>query len=138
MAEGTKIEFRHRRIQGVEDVTDLVEILFPGNRNQQHAAARILIELRGRDDLLPDMAFLEAKFDISRRTLQRARAKLNRLGLIERIGFLNLRHHGQTGWRLSKRFSSSMRRLAGKWESWSDSYDLRREQKDVVLAGLLK
>jgi hypothetical protein len=138
VTEWTKIDFRHRRVQAIDDITDLVAMLFPGNRNLQHAAARILIELRASDQLLPDMAHLEAEYDISRRTLQRARAKLNRMGLIERIGFLNRRHHGQAGWRLSKRFSSSMRRLAQTWDAWSENRDLARLRKDVALVETLR
>ena len=32
------------------DITDLVEMLFPGNRNQQHAAARILLILKAMSE----------------------------------------------------------------------------------------
>lgn len=138
VTEWTKIDFRHRRVQDVDDVTDLVAMLFPGNRNLQHAAARILIELRACDQLLPDMAYLEVEHEISRRTLQRARAKLNRLGLIERIGFLNIRHHGQAGWRLSKRFSSSMRRLAQTWDTWGENRDSTRCRRDTALVETLR
>lgn len=69
MAESTKIDFRHRRIRSLQDVTDLVELLFPGNRNQQHAAARILTELKAAGELVPTMKFIEEKYGISRRTL---------------------------------------------------------------------
>jgi len=34
MSESTKIEFRYRRIREISDFTELVEMLFPGNRNQ--------------------------------------------------------------------------------------------------------
>jgi len=138
MAESTKIEFRHRRIQDIDDITDLVAMLFPGNRNQQHAAARILLELRSCDHLLPDMAYMESRYDISRRTLQRARAKLNRLGLIERIGFLNRRFQGQAGWRLSRRFSSSLRHLSDTWNVWCDRRGPLTDRKDSVLVDLLR
>jgi len=138
MVESTKIEFRHRRVQDIDDITDLVAMLFPGNRNQQHAAARILLELRSSDHLLPDMAYMESKYGISRRTLQRTRAKLNRLGLIERIGFLNRRFHGQAGWRISRRFSSSLRYLADTWSEWCDRRSQPNDRKDSVLVDLLR
>jgi len=58
-----------------------------GNRNQQHAAARIFLELKASSGTMPSMSYLEREHSISRRTLQRARAKLARLGLIEHVGF---------------------------------------------------
>lgn len=138
MAEWTKIEFRHRQVQQIDDITDLIIILFPGNRNQQHAAARILMELRASTGLMHDMAYMEQQFNISRRTLQRARAKLNRMGLIERVGFLNARHHGEAGWRLSTRFSSSLHRLANQWSEWRSCEDHQRHRKDAALVELLR
>jgi len=60
-------------------------MLVPGNRNQQHAAAAILFELKWANRIAPNLAYLEDKYDISRRILERARARLTRLGLIEHI-----------------------------------------------------
>ena len=51
MAESPKIEFRYRRIPPLADFGELVEMLFPGNRNQQHAAACIFFELKWADSL---------------------------------------------------------------------------------------
>ena len=45
MTVSTKIEFRYRRIREISDFTEIVEMLFPGNRNQRRAAAMILLEL---------------------------------------------------------------------------------------------
>ena len=67
----TKIEFRHRRIIQLADISDLVEMLFPSNHNQQHAAARILLELKWADSIVATLVHLEDKYAISRRTLQR-------------------------------------------------------------------
>ena len=138
MTVPTKIDFRHRRIWQIDDVTDLVQMLFPRNRNQQHAAARILIELKAADGLVPTMAHLERRHDISRRTLQRSRAKLNRLGLIERIGRFNTRFAGEEGWRLSTRFSTSLRRLADTFDAWRDDESFIRSEKDRQLVQLLQ
>ena len=95
MNEPTKIDFRYRRISQIGDLTDLVATLFPGNKNQQHAAARILLALRAATQPIPTLADLECRFDISRRTLQRARAKLARIGLIEHVTWMNSRYGGQ-------------------------------------------
>ena len=59
MTESTKIDFRYRRVSQMGDVTDLVAILFPGNRNQQHAAARIL-EAAGLEGMLVTQSAVEA------------------------------------------------------------------------------
>ena len=137
MTESTKIEFRHRRIRQLEDFADLAEILFPGNANQRHAAACILHELKWFDRLVPNLAYLETRHDISRRTLQRARAKLSRLGLIERIGWMNSRSGGEEGWKLSTRFASALRCLADKTEIWTGDTRPDRRQRERLLVELL-
>ncbi len=138
MTEYTKISFQHRGIREVNDITDMVAMLFPGNRNQQHAAARILMALRASSEPLPSLARLETLHRISRRTLQRARAKLARLGLIEHVSGLNTRYGGAHGWKLSGRMATAMRSLADRLDAWR--YELRREQlaKEEVLVRLLQ
>ena len=112
MTESTKINFNSNRIYRLTDYTELVELLFPGNKNQQHAAASILFELKWSDFIVPNLCYIENKYNLSRRTLQRTRAKLSRLGMIKHISYLNSRYGGQSGWKLSTRFSSSLRKLA--------------------------
>ena len=92
MSEPTKIDFHHRRISQISDYTELVEMLFPGNRNQQHAAACIFFELKWGDSIVPNLAYIETKYNVTRRVLQRTRAKLTRLGLIEYVTCLNSRY----------------------------------------------
>ena len=133
MSESTKIEFRYRRIREISDFTELVEMLFPGNRNQQHAAARILFELKWADSLVPNMAYMETKYNISRRTLQRTRAKLARLGLIEHVSYLNSRYGGQSGWKLSGRFNSGLRMLAEKFDNWRNDKQKSKLEKEKML-----
>lgn len=114
MAEPTKINFMQRHIQRIEDITDLVAILFPGNRNQQYAASCLFFELKWADGMVPNLSYLEEKYRISRRILQRTRAKMARLGMIEHISYLNSRYGGQSGWKLSSRFEIALRQLAHK------------------------
>ncbi|MFW6061181.1 MAG: hypothetical protein ACOC93_00075 [Planctomycetota bacterium] len=133
----TKIDFRYRRIYELDDLTDLVEMLFPGNRNQQHAASRILLALKAQNGQpVASFAALEHEYDISRRTLQRTRAKLARLGLIERLG-----RPGQTGcvgWRLSGRMGTALRRLAETIDCWRSDRRVVRRRKDEQLVELLR
>ena len=58
MTDPTKIDFRYRQISQIDDITDLVEMLFPGNRNQQHAAARILLALKSASGPLTSLNHL--------------------------------------------------------------------------------
>jgi len=137
MTKSTKIDFRYRRISQIADVTDIVAILFPGNRNQQHAAARILLDLKEAGELVPSLSFLEDKYGISRRTLQRTRAKLSRLGLIEHITWMNNRYGGESAWKLSSRFGSALRRLAGKLEDWKKAEDMGKRKKEETLVDVM-
>ena len=138
MTESTKMTFHHRRVRQVEDVTDLVGMLFPGNRNQQHAAARILLHLRQTAVPERTLADLERQYGISRRTLQRTRAKLAHLGLIEHASGLCSRHGGQEGWTLSSRMSTALRHLADKLDRWRGENRPAQRDKEDLLAGLLR
>ena len=113
-------------------------MLFPGNRNQQHAAARILLELKWADRIVTSLGHLEDKYSISRRTLQRTRAKLVHLGLIERISWMNSRYGGQEGWKLSGRMSTALRQLADKIDEWRKDRRSERREKEEVLADVLR
>ena len=138
MTESSKIGFRYRRISRIGDITDLVEMLFPGNRNQQHAAARILLALKAASEPIRSLSCLEDRYDISRRTLQRTRAKLSRLGLIEHITWMNTRHGGQEGWKLSNRMSTGLHQLADRIDRWREDAQPERSLKDEQLVDLLK
>ena len=131
MGKHTKISFNHRK--DISDYSDLVEMLFPGNRNQQHAAACILIELKWADLLMPNMAYLETQHSISRRILQRTRAKLSRLGLIEHVSYLNSRYDGQHGWKLSTRFERALNQLAQKCAGLRDTKTSSKEKDSMLV-----
>ena len=138
MTESSKINFAARRIREIGDITDLAQVFFPGNRNQQHAAGRILLALKAAAQPVRSLSDLEERHGISRRTLQRTRAKLSRLGLIERVTWMNSRHGGQEGWKLSSRMSTALRALADKIDNWRKDACLERKQKDEQLVGLLQ
>ena len=138
MTEPTKINFNHRRTRQVEDITDLAEMLFPGNRNQQHAAARILLTLKQTTDIVNSLSCLEHQHGISRRTLQRTRAKLSRLGLIEHVSWMNNRYSGRQGWKLSGRMSTALRHLAERIDQWRSDTRPAYLEKEGVLAEFLR
>ena len=138
MTESSKIDFAARRISEISDITDLAQVLFPGNRNQQHAAGRILLALKAVTQPVPSLSYLEDRYGISRRTLQRTRAKLSRLGLVERISWMSSRYGGKEGWKLSSRMGTALRGLAEKIDSWRKDTCPERKQKDEQLVELLK
>ena len=133
MKEFTKIDFQHRQIPQLSDFAELIETLVPGNRNQQHAAAAIFFELKWASGIVPNLAYLESKYEISRRTLERARAKLTRLGLIEHISYLNSRYGGQQGWKLSSRFETALRQLAEKCAMFKNTSTSSKEKDTLLL-----
>ena len=133
VSESTKIEFRYRRIQQLSDFTELIEMLFPGNRNQQYAATCIFYELKWADSIVPNTAHLESKYSISRRILQRTRAKLSRLGLIEHVSYLNSRYGGQSGWKLSSRFEGGLKQLAQKYAGFKDIKTGSRDKDSMLV-----
>jgi hypothetical protein len=136
--ELTKIAFDHRRVRSLDDLTDMVELIFPGNKAQRYAAARILLQLKAARGAVDSFHGLEANHGISRRTLQRTRAKLARLGLIERFTWMNRRHGGRSGWKLSGRMSAGLRALADRIDRWRGDISGERLAKEQFLAELLR
>lgn len=108
-------------------------MFFPGNRNQQHAAACIFFELKWANCIMPNLGYIESKYGVTRRILQRARAKLTRLGLIEHVRYLNSRYGGQNGWKLSSRFETGFRQLADKCSMLREKAAGTQEKDNMLL-----
>ncbi len=108
-------------------------MLFPGNRNQQHAAACIFFELKWGNQIVPNLTYIESEYNVSRRILQRARARLSRLGLIEHVSYLSSRYGGQHGWKLSSRFETAMRRLADRSSLIREKTTSSREKDRMMI-----
>jgi DNA-binding HxlR family transcriptional regulator len=83
-------------------------------------------------------ADLGRRHGISRRTLERTRAKLAQLGVIERITWMHRRFGGQSGWVLSSRMTTTLRQLADLWEVWRTDPRADRTEKETMLAELLR
>ena len=132
MPESTKICFPYRRISQLADFSELSEMLFPDNHNRQYAGTCMFLELKWTSALVPNMAHLESKYDISRRILQRTRAKLARLGVIEHVSYLNSRYGGQHGWKLSTRFENALKQLAEKCAGFRNA-KITSKEKDLML-----
>jgi hypothetical protein len=133
MPQYTKISFNHRK--EISDYSYLVEFLFPGNRNQQYAAACILFELKWTDNLIvPSLSFIHDKYVISKRILERARSKLSRLGLVEHVNSFNNRYSGRSGWKLSSRFEAALKRLADKYAMLRDKSTSSKEKDEMFIS----
>jgi hypothetical protein len=136
MNESTKMEFRYRRIGQLSDVSDLAEMLFPGNRNQQHAFLVIWATLKwAKGKGVSDLAETVERHGVSRRTLERTRAKMKRLGIIEHLSRFSARNNYREGWMLSGRFENGLRQLAGKMETLNNT-DIGSQEKDGLLIQL--
>jgi hypothetical protein len=111
----TRIEISFNRIARLNDAADLAELLFPGNRNQQHAFLAVWIALKWADhSMVPNLGDVARQHDISRRTLERVRAKMRRMGVIDHVSRFSARLGYREGWILSSRFENSLRQLADR------------------------
>ena len=128
-----KIALSFNQVTRIGDIADLVELLFPGNRNQQHAGLAVWLALKWADNgLVPNLADVAERHGVSRRTLERVRAKLRALGLIDHVSRFNARHGGREGWILSGRFEASLRRMADQVYAFRCDQRGARE-KDMLL-----
>lgn len=111
----TKIDFSHRRIAKLNDVGELAEMFFPGNRNQQYAFLVIWIKLKWQTEgMVPNLGQFVGAQGVSRRTLERVRAKMRRMGLLEHISRFDPRFGNREGWILSDNFEKSLQTMAQK------------------------
>lgn len=129
----TKIELSFNKIARLTDLADLAEMLFPGNRNQQHAFMAVWISLKWADHLIvPNLGQVAREHGISRRTLERVRAKMRRMGLIDHVSRFNASHGYREGWVLSNRFERGLQELAGRVAGLKDANKGSKE-KDLLL-----
>ena len=117
----TKIELSFNKINRMADASDLAEMLFPGNRNLQHAFLVVWLALKWADHgIVPNLSDAANEHTVSKRTLERVRAKMRRMGLIDHVSRLNAKHSYREGWTLSSRFENSLRSLAEKTTTFRD------------------
>jgi hypothetical protein len=133
----TRVELSFNKITRLNDLSDLAELLFPGNRNQQHAFLVVWLAIKWADHhIVPKLAGAAKQHDVSRRTLERVRAKMRRMGLIDHVSRFNAKHGYREGWVFSGRFERGLRELAEKVAGLKDPVVGSRE-KDVLVLKLL-
>jgi hypothetical protein len=120
----------------MQDISDLAEMLFPNNRNQQHAFLVVWISLKWADQhIVPNLHIQAEKHAVSRRTLQRVRAKMRRMGLIDHVSRFNSRYGYREGWVLSSRLEKSLILLADRIKSLKSTEKVSKD-KDIMLVSL--
>jgi len=130
----SKIDFSFNRIRRLNDIADLAEVLFPGNRNQQHASLVIWISLKWSDHrIVPNLSEIADQHGVSKRTLERVRAKMRRMGLIDHVSRFNARRGYREGWILSTRFEKSLRQLAEATAEFKDEAIGSKDKDNLVL-----
>jgi len=130
----TRIQFDHNRLSRIEDAGDLAELLFPGNRNQQHCFLVLWFTLKWHDRrLVPNLGRGTALPGVSRRTLERVRAKLRRLGLLDHVTRFSARHGYRDGWVLSSRFENGLRQLADKVATFRATAGRSQEKEQLLI-----
>ena len=83
--------------------------------------------------MVPNLAIPAEKHGVSRRTLERVRAKLRRLGVIEHVSRFNSRYGHREGWMLSARFERNLRLLADKVAMMRETGFSTPEKDDFTL-----
>lgn len=130
----TRIAWNPKHIARISDPADLAELLFPANRNQQHAFLVLWFALQQTPDgLVPNFLDVARRHAVSRRTLERVRAKLRRLGLIERVSRFHARFGGREGWTRSSRFERSLRQLADQLATWRATGPMPAQKAAVLI-----
>ena len=127
----SKIDYSFNKIARLQDLNDLAEILFPGNRNHQRAFLAVFVELKwyGKG-LLPELAFVVEKYGVSPRTLERVRAKMRRLGIIDHVSRFSKKYGYKEGWVLSTRFEEALWKLSERYQILLGREGKHREQRD--------
>jgi hypothetical protein len=130
----TRIELAFNKIARISDASDLAELLFPSNRNQQHCFLAIWFSLKwAGPGLVPNLGAPAQQQGVSKRTLERVRAKLRRLGLIDHVSRFSARHGYREGWALSTRYERSLRQLADQVAMLKDVTRGAREKDQLLL-----
>lgn len=86
-----------------------------GNRSQQHAFLVIWISLKwANHHMVPNLARITEKNNVSKRALERVRAKMRRMGLIDHVSRFSNRFGYRERWVLSPRFEKALVQLADR------------------------
>ncbi|MBN1489891.1 MAG: hypothetical protein JXA69_08240 [Phycisphaerae bacterium] len=132
----SKVDLSFNKIRRLVDLADLAELLFPGNRNQQHAFLVVWISLKwARHHMVPNLSEIAKRYGVSKRTLERVRAKMRRMGLIDHVSRFTQRFGYREAWTLSTRFEKSLRQLAELTMQFKNT-SVGSQDKDMLILQL--
>jgi len=132
----SKIDLSFNRIRRLTDLADLSEMLFPNNRNQQHAFLVIWISLKWAGHrIVPNLTEVTEQHGVTKRTLERVRAKMRRMGLIDHVSRFNAKRGYREGWILATRFEKSLKQLAEMVAGFKDTA-IGSQDKDMLVLQL--
>lgn len=131
----TKIEWSFNKIAKLQDLSDLAELLFLNNRNQQHAFLVVWLAIKWSPHrIVPNLTVVAQKHGISRRMMERVRAKMRRLGLIDHVSRFNKAYGCREGWVLSGRFERSLRELGQRVAVLKDQRRSSRDKDEMQIS----
>ena len=90
MPTRTKIEISPAIVRHISGLDDLARIIFPDTRMHRHAFIAIWVELKYAErQFLPTLTLLCSKHDISERVLDTVRARMKKMGILQRVSHFN-------------------------------------------------
>jgi len=105
MATRTKIEINPAIVRGISGLDDLARVFFPDNRNHRRAFLAVWLGIKyAEEQFLPSNLDLAAQGGVSSRTIEIVRAKMKKLGLIQRVSHFSPAFGNRSGWVFSPRF----------------------------------
>ena len=133
MAYVPKIGIAYNAIQKRKEIGELIELLYPGNPNQQFAGLSIVLELKWADsEGYQELKWIMEKHNIPRRIFERARERLHKLGILEHATNLSSKSNGVHGWKLSTRFACALNQFGEKWSACTTDKSPGRSQRDFA------
>ena len=136
MPESTKVEVSFNKIQRINGLDDLARLLFPHNKKHQRVFLVVLLELKyAENQFLTSFAFVCAKYGISKRVLEKVRAKCRRMGILDHVSRFNSRHGYREGWVFSNRFGWSLVKLADTFNKYRTITEDSSKEKDFDCLG---
>ena len=138
MPESTKVELSFNKIHRIDGLDDLARILFPHNKNHQRAFLAMFLELKyAPDQFLASFDFVCQIYEVSKRVLEKVRAKCRRMGIFDHVSRFNSKYGYREGWVFSKRFTKALEKLADLMDQARTTGDTTRKEKDFDCLGYL-
>jgi hypothetical protein len=109
MPARTKTEISPALVRGISGLDDLARIFCPDNRNHQRAFLAIWLGIKyAEGQFLASRTDLAERYGVSSRTIEIVRAKLKKLGFIQRVSHFSPSFGRRSGWIFPPRFRHAL------------------------------